>query len=221
MTRNIERYWIPPFGGYIPEKSPVEFEQEQFWREPCTRQMMSDVPIGAFLSGGIDSSLVVALMAVIVSGPAPNFSVAFDEGDVDESPQSADLPANVRDKHTVLHAENLDRYQSSGPDRQARRTLLRPALLSTYALSQKTSGTSKSRSQGTEGTLGGYPKYLLGRERPYATPFPGSAILIRPQQILHASLEAGGMDRIYPRTLNSAEKIRFRCRFAMAISRFS
>ena len=81
----IERYWSPPLEDSA-SPIPDEFELEDLLDSAVKRQMISDVPIGAFLSGGIDSSLLVALMARHSARPVRTFSVAFAESEMDESP---------------------------------------------------------------------------------------------------------------------------------------
>jgi asparagine synthase (glutamine-hydrolysing) len=76
-----------------------EGRSEESWanelRETLTSavrsQMMSDVPLGAFLSGGIDSSTVVALMAEASSRPVKTFNIAFREGSYDESSYAREI----------------------------------------------------------------------------------------------------------------------------------
>ena len=71
-----------PLKESIPEQN-IKFEKILF--KAIEEQMVSDVPIGAFLSGGIDSSLVVAMMQSISRKPIKTFTIGFNENDYDES----------------------------------------------------------------------------------------------------------------------------------------
>ncbi|MEP2639955.1 asparagine synthase (glutamine-hydrolyzing) [Roseobacter sp.] len=101
------------------QSSPVAGDPEALMTdlEACLttaveRQMMSDVPLGAFLSGGIDSSLITSLMQKISGRPVETFSIGFDEQGYDEAPAARAVATHLGTKHTeirVTPAMLLDR----------------------------------------------------------------------------------------------------------------
>ena len=81
----LSRYWRLDYGYKI--EAPIEEISERVrdaLRSATRRRLAADVPVGAFLSGGIDSSAVVAAMAESSPGPVRTFSIGFDREDVDE-----------------------------------------------------------------------------------------------------------------------------------------
>lgn len=80
-----KRYWVPDFSKKIKitEQEAIE-ETTRVLREAVKMRLISEVPLGAFLSGGVDSSTVVALMAQESSKPVKTFSIGFEEQDFSE-----------------------------------------------------------------------------------------------------------------------------------------
>ncbi len=80
-----KRYWQPDFSKKIKISEPEAIEETtRILRESTRLRMISEVPLGAFLSGGVDSSTVVALMAQESDRPVKTFSIGFEEQDFSE-----------------------------------------------------------------------------------------------------------------------------------------
>ena len=107
----LSEYWRLPF-------APVSGVREAEWMEglrahladAVRSHMVSDVPIGAFLSGGVDSGTVVALMAQASSAPIRTFSIGFEEAEFDELAYARQVAARFGTEHHeyVVKPDALD-----------------------------------------------------------------------------------------------------------------
>ena len=97
----ITRYWDPAAVGLLPWS---DAEAADALREALTRavrsQLMSEVPLGAFLSGGIDSSSIVALMSTASDQPVKTFTMGFADGSYNEMPYAHEVATLFGTEHT-------------------------------------------------------------------------------------------------------------------------
>lgn len=86
-------------------QSPSERLDELDFRlkDSVRRRLQSDVPVGAFLSGGIDSSLIVALTQEVASQPVQTFTIGFTEKTYDEAPFAAAIAKHLGTRHSELY----------------------------------------------------------------------------------------------------------------------
>jgi asparagine synthase (glutamine-hydrolysing) len=118
----LKRYWeygVDRVAGLreLPYKQQVEKFREALI-ESVKLQMVADVPVGAFLSGGVDSSLIVAIMAKETGGHVKTFSVGFEDGAgaPDETLEAAAMAAHLETDHTRVivtasdMTSHLDRF---------------------------------------------------------------------------------------------------------------
>jgi asparagine synthase (glutamine-hydrolysing) len=103
----IQPYWdIPQYATYSPSsEEECLAEMETRLAEAVRIRLISDVPLGALLSGGTDSSIIVALMARASSGPVKTFSIGFKQADFNEAPYARLVAEKFHTEHHELILE--------------------------------------------------------------------------------------------------------------------
>lgn len=106
---HIERFWDAREIARAGLNDPLRLSDgeltdqlESLLTDAVRRRMVADVPVGAFLSGGIDSSTVVALMKAANAGPVRTYSIGFDIAGYDEASHAAAVARHLHTEHTEL-----------------------------------------------------------------------------------------------------------------------
>lgn len=104
---SVSQYWnFPQYGTHSPASEEECLEElEGRLAEAVKMRLIADVPLGAFLSGGADSSTIVALMARFSSRPVKTFSIGFKQKDFDETPYARLVSQKFGTEHHELILE--------------------------------------------------------------------------------------------------------------------
>ncbi len=108
----VERYWEMTFpeGEVAPRRPTWEYAEElrELLVDAARIRLRADVPVGAYLSGGLDSSTVTAIVRSQTTNPLETFSIAFTDGDYDESGYQLTMAEALGTKHHVVRATHAD-----------------------------------------------------------------------------------------------------------------
>jgi asparagine synthase (glutamine-hydrolysing) len=168
------RFYRPPYGeapdlgADVPADPVAAFGAAL--DEAVRIRMVSDVPFGAFLSGGIDSSAIVALMSRHSAQPINTFAVGFREARYSELPYAAMVAGRFGTRHTELKvsADDLMQYLPHLIDHQDA-PVAEASNIPIYLISREAAKSVKMvlTGEGSDELLGGYPKHAAEH---YAVP---------------------------------------------------
>lgn len=174
----IDRYWHLDYEPKDRLELPEAAERVRELLLEATRlRLMSDVPLGAFLSGGTDSAAVVAAMAQTSAEPVRTFSVAFADAEFDETPYARMVAERYGTDHQELEVGALDAGLLPRIAWHFGEPFADPAALPTYQLSElaREHVTVALSGDGGDESFAGYRRYWqLARTLP-AERVPASA----------------------------------------------
>jgi asparagine synthase (glutamine-hydrolysing) len=197
----LEPYWEPsvPGLGETTRLPLSEREAAQQVREhldaAVARRMVADVPLGAFLSGGVDSSAVVAMMARHSTQPVRTFTIGFeDQAGFDERPYAAEVARHLGTEHTefVVEPNAVDLVEKLVWHHD--QPFGDSSAIPTYLLSELTAGevTVAMAGDGGDELFAGYERFPAGVAASVLSRAPGTARRAATGALLRVPASAGG-----------------------------
>jgi len=177
----VRRYWDPAAVAARPSRLEAPATLRDVLLRAVERELMSDVPVGVFTSGGLDSSLLAAAAARVMSGERIHtYSVKFAEPGYDESPNAEAVTHDIRTMHHVVTADEpaLERAFDH-ITRSLAEPVGDPAILPTFLLAEAAREHVKVllSGEGADELFGGYPTYLGHEAAAWYRRIPGRAAL--------------------------------------------
>lgn len=165
----IERYWEVPEPGE--NRQRVNFRSDTDWiaetrrrlEETVRMRLMSDVPLGMFLSGGVDSSAIAALIKGMADGPVKTFSVGYREEQFSELSYAADVARAIGTEHHEVVIGMNDLFEAlPGLIWHEDEPITWPSSVSLYFVSKLAAEQVKVvlTGEGSDEIFGGYERYL-------------------------------------------------------------
>ena len=162
----VKQYWSP----FDPQKDKINLSETEaesrmmeLLKESVTRRLISDVPLGVFLSGGIDSSAITALAQKEVLGKIKTFSIRFEDPSFDESKYASLVSKYIGTEHheQTMTPTDLLNIVPGLPD-ILDEPMADASILPTYLLSKFTRGyvTVALGGDGGDELFAGYPTYI-------------------------------------------------------------
>ena len=176
---SIERHWQPTFEPNAAVDVDQQRERLLDLLTGATRlRLRSDVPVGAYLSGGLDSSMVTALATRISTAPVRTFSIAFDDPEFDESRHQRAVVEALGTDHRELRCTHDDIARVM-PDVvwHAEAPLLRTSPAPMYLLAQMVRRDGYKvvlTGEGADEVFGGYDIFKEAKVRRFWATHPGS-----------------------------------------------
>jgi asparagine synthase (glutamine-hydrolysing) len=175
---HIEPYWqlpIEPSDSRFPDAAALE-QVERGLEQAVASRLVADVPVGAFLSGGVDSSLIVALMTRLREGsPVETFSAGFDDPRYDELPHARAVSQQLGTRHheVIVRAGDFESLWAKLTwHRDA--PISEPADVAIFRLSELARSSVKVllSGEGSDELFAGYPKYRVAHWAALADAMP-------------------------------------------------
>jgi asparagine synthase (glutamine-hydrolysing) len=180
----VEAYWraeaqAAPASGAPPDLRSAAREVRDALEQAVARELMSDVPVGVFLSGGLDSSLLAALAARHFDPRGIfTYTVSFGDPSYDESGPASLVATRLQTAHSAVPCDRWNLRRALGiVTEQMDEPLGDPAILPTYLLSEAARRDVKVilSGEGADELFGGYPTYLGHRAAGAYARLPASA----------------------------------------------